>query len=653
MLNRLRSFAKGPIALVFIIIIAGALSLFFVPELVRGLNQQGAATVGSRTISEFDVSDAFQRQVDQIARQVGGRFTAEEARAMGLPGQVLGELISRSIIDQKARELGFGASDALIYAHLQEIDAFRDPATGAFSQRLYAATLARARLDPRRFEEELAAEIRSRPLTEAIEFGLLPPRLLAEPLVRWAKEERELTLVTIQQDAAPPPREASEDELRAYHAERRLDYEAPERRDFALVKLEAADLVSAMEVSDEDVRMEFEVRRDTLESPERRMLVELVATDEAVAADVAERLRQGEEPDAVAFDLGLPAPNRYEAVTREEIFDPAAAEAAFALEEGAVSDPVKGALAWAVWRADAVTPAVLADFEEMKDELRQEIASVLAGDVINEKLALFEDALAGGATLEGAAATAEIDVAKHDGIDREGFDATGARVIALSNRPAILARAFSVSPDFVSEVEELGRDGFFALRVDAVQPAAFRPYEDVAEDVLFAWEARETANALDALAETVRAALADGQAADALELPDAADAQLVTLERYEASAENFAVEAMERSANLQPGESFTLDAPAAMVRVLGQAFAAEPGEVVLSSAPDGMRLIVRVEGVRPLDEIDEGELAQARLAMLTDLTGDVRTMAFGFLQEQYEVRVNEDAVARAVGDVRE
>src|SRR5260221_14466239 len=64
---------------------------------------------------------------------------------------------------------------------------------------------------------------------------------------------------------------------------------------------------------------------------------------------------------------------------KTDFFDPAIADAAFALKEGAVSDPVKGALATALLKVLKITPEHQAGLDDGNPQLSERLKMDRAG----------------------------------------------------------------------------------------------------------------------------------------------------------------------------------------------------------------------------------------------------------------------------------
>src|SRR5258708_27063960 len=78
----------------------------------RGFVQSTLAKVGHTEISANEFRQLYTEKLQQIGRQFGRPLTADQARAFGLDRQLLQQTIADAAVDEEARRLGLGQSDA-------------------------------------------------------------------------------------------------------------------------------------------------------------------------------------------------------------------------------------------------------------------------------------------------------------------------------------------------------------------------------------------------------------------------------------------------------------------------------------------------------------------------------------------------------------
>ena len=159
----------------------------------------------------------------------------DQARAFGLDRQVLQQTIAEAALDEEARRLGLGQSDAETMRMI-----FSDPnfkgVNGAFDPARFQATIRQFGFTEQRYVADQRRVSLRRQIAGTISAGLEPPKVLIEALSRFQNEQRSIEYVKL--DAAqagtidPPSPEA----LAAYFDDHKVQFRAPEYRKIILCR---------------------------------------------------------------------------------------------------------------------------------------------------------------------------------------------------------------------------------------------------------------------------------------------------------------------------------------------------------------------------------------------------------------------------------
>jgi peptidyl-prolyl cis-trans isomerase D len=176
------------------------------------------------------------------------------------------------------------------------------------------------------------------------------------------------------------------------------------------------------------------------------------------------------------------------------------------------------------------------------------------------------------------------------------------------------------------QLEDLGEDGYFVVRVDEIAPATVRPLAEVESEVRAQYMLVKRSEALDALAETARSRLAEGASASeaAMSASPAARGEISEVRRDQPTS--------------------TLDR-----NVLARAFTLRVGDVTVGATADGGRLALRVDAIAPASErpAEELELQRGRLAQ--ELSADLSELYVIDLQRSFPIRVDQQLLSQATG----
>ena len=465
-------------------------------------------TVGDAKVSNQEFEDAFERELQTINRDQGSSITNQQAYAQGMHNRVLQSLLTNTVIGLDADELGVGVNRRVAKNVVKEIQSFRNELTGEFSEDKLNSVLAQNRITRRQFEDDIFRSLRRQQTVPAIIGGLEAPSDFATQRYNFITEQRKAKILTITQEAVPAPAEPEEAELRSYVEANGVKYTAPEYRRVTMLRLETFDLTPDMEATDEEINAAFQYKIELgeLGSPETRTVVQITATDEDNAKIVAERLARGDDPEEVASGLGLVAPQIFEDVQKDAILDPETAEAGFSLKEGEAKSLLGSLGTYYAVGVLKVTPAVIPDLAESRDELRESVLTEKAAEQLYDITGAIEDAMVDGLSLEEISTKVNWPLSYYDFVDRsgktrDGISMAGFTIIpGLASDDILLREIFTSDLGFETDLFETSTQGYAAIRVEDIIDSKMRDFEDVKDQATTAWKAEKTGEALDELA---------------------------------------------------------------------------------------------------------------------------------------------------------
>lgn len=134
-------------------------------------------------------------------------------------------------------------------------------------------------------------------------------------------------------------------------------------------------VVGGVSISDDDLRSAFAKRKKDLGIPERRVVRNIVVGSEREAKDVLGRLRAGAGVKKVAAEYSLDASTKQSGgllgeLTRDQLERPVG-HAVFDAPARGTYGPVKGEFGWNAGLVDRILPPEPAEFDEVRDSLRE------------------------------------------------------------------------------------------------------------------------------------------------------------------------------------------------------------------------------------------------------------------------------------------
>ena len=270
-------------------VVMGVLIISFgvwgIADIFRGFGQSTLATIGHTEISINEFRQLYTERLQQIGRQFGRPLTMDQARAFGLDRQVLQQTIAEAALDEQARRLGLGQSDAETMRVILSDPNFKG-VSGNFDPQRFQATIRQFGFTEQRYLADQRKVSLRRQIAGTISAGLEPPKATIEALSRFQNEQRGIEYVKLDAAQAGTIEPPSPEALASYFDDHKAQFRAPEYRKIAFVVVTPEELGKWSEVPDDDARKLFELRRDNLGPPETREVSQIVfpnAEDAAAA----------------------------------------------------------------------------------------------------------------------------------------------------------------------------------------------------------------------------------------------------------------------------------------------------------------------------------------------------------------------------------
>jgi peptidyl-prolyl cis-trans isomerase D len=440
--------------------------------------------------------------------------TPEQASALGLDRQVLGDMVAEAGLDQRARKMRLAVSDADIVQRLTADPAFRTP-TGQFDRVRFAELLRNAGYSEQRFIAEQRRAMLRRQIINSFAGELPVPKAWLEALNQFQNQQRSIEYVVLGPAQAGDVPQPTADELSKYFEARKILFRAPEYRKIATLQVTPAEIAKWMEVSEAEIKKAFEDHRSRYITPERRHVEQIVFPTMPEAEAAAARIKDGLSFAALAAERGLKQSDiDLGTVPKSDIIDPAVADAAFSLKDGEASAPVKGRFGAVIVTVLKIEPEQEKSLADVTPQIRNDIATERAKAEVQSLHNKIEDERAGGGTLQEAAQKAKLPIVTYD-FDRSGRNPVGEPVTNLPKASEVISAAFA------SEVgvdnDPIPADGGYVwYDVAGITPAHDRTLDEVKNQVEARWREDEIASRLKAKAADLLDKLKSATAFDAV-----------------------------------------------------------------------------------------------------------------------------------------
>lgn len=579
----------------------------------RGLDKP-VLQVGSMKYTRQEFSRDLRQQMQRFQQQ-GLNITAEQFAALGGVEQILRQATSRMLLAQYADKLKLVVPQNVAIADIQANKAFKN-AGGVFDRDQFLALLGQNGLSEGAYVEMVRDELRMKQLTEPTFAAFATPPVLNDRIYAYQNETRSAEYLMIP-DASMTVADPDQAALEKYYTDNVNAYQRPEYRAFNALHLKAEDFAKDVTVPDEQVKAAFEEHKAEFSTPETRAVEQVVVQDRAKADAIVAAVKGGksfadavkETTGGVPVDLGDVGKDKLPADIAEQTF---------ALAADGVSEPLKSVFGLHVVHVKSITPGITKSYDDVKDQLRNELALAQAGDAMVSVVNQLDDTLAGGASLEEAGQKLNLTLQKYEAVDSSGKDRAGKDTNVI---PEIQQLAQSTEAGQTSLVSTLSDGSYAVLQVTSVAPAEAKPLTEVTEQVKQDWLKKARSDAADAKAKEI---------ADKVKSGDLA-----------ALGKDLGLE-------LKVTEPFTRDAgdPGNGIdsSLAAKLFALKLGEAATGRAVDGA-IVARVSGIVPAKpEDDKDQVAEMSKRIQSTMRQDLYAEFLVALGQDVKIERNNDVI---------
>ncbi len=480
------------------------------------------AVVNGQPILAQEFERAYRSAEEYLLRANPG-LTREQLIRDHLGRTVLNDLIRQTLVLQEAERAGITVTPVELRHAVGKMRAFQDD-KGRFDPEAYTRVLAAQRKSPAQYEKELADELLAGKI-----YALVTAPAWSDPdeprrRYDFLRERRSVDYIFVPAQRFLNKVTVTDAEAQAWYDGHKADFAIPARVNVAYVAVRPEELVRPDSVSEADARAWYEANRNHFEQPEQvraaHILVPLPQDADAAAESEAReaiekaagRLKAGEAfakvADAVNPEGAAGPGGELGWITRGKTV-PAFEEAAFALEPGTVSEPVRSPFGLHLILVEEKNPGGVPEFEKVADEARKGVAFERGSDRLHDTLdSLIEDNILNKPLAESAERHG-LKAAESGFLDKEGL------ITTLGVKPegadALLGAGAGLPVDSALEAG----DSYLVARIVATEPASTKPFAEVKDGIVkILGEEKALADAL-ASAQATRAKLKDGPLAEA------------------------------------------------------------------------------------------------------------------------------------------
>lgn len=583
-----------------------------------GRNANAVVEIDNLDFSLRQVGNEFNTQIRQISQANGQQIDPTSPIAARILDQAISTIVTRSLFDVAARDLGVSASDTAVEQAIRNIDAFQD-ANGNFDSAAFAGYLRQVGQSEASFIASAREDLRRSQYLGTLRRSITPPEAMVDAVYKYRFERRIAELATIgitTVEGLVPP---DETQLLQFYEENKDSFQAPETREATVASLTMEELAATIEIDDQEVAEVYAERLSNFQRGERREILQGIFLDQESADKAAAMVAEGRAfAEAVEELAGFP-PVPMGTLQRAQITEPELAEAAFSATEGATAGPIETALGWQLLSIAKVFPEETIPLSDVSDGLRQAVALEQARDDMFDLLNAVEDGLAGGGTLEEVARDNGLKLQKLAPINAGGLVASG-QSVDFEPLAGLVNAVFTTEADEIADLVETENGGFFVARTDTITLPQIEPLERIRDMLTAAWLDRE------------RLTLAIERGTD-------------LADRSRAGG-NFEELAKEIGATFEATQPFDRTGLGSTISgsLITPLFKAAVGDIILAQTQNGVGVARLIDIEKVTDGGDEFEREDLRAELADGINRDISRQLTAALRDRYSIDVDRETI---------
>jgi peptidyl-prolyl cis-trans isomerase D len=499
-----------------------SLAIWGVSDAFTPNSSDAAAMVGKEKIKLTEFDRSFRNRLRDENRTRENRITTKDAYGEGLHREVITQMITRTLLNQDADDLGVDINSRDALAFVEGLGTFNNELTGKYDKQKLGELLSRQNngTTVKKFEQNVYDDLRLEQTLSGVTTGIVAPPDYGKQQYKYMTEQRKVKMLTFDRNAIVPPPDPSDEDLKTYISDNVARYTAPEYRQFTVLRMELAEVLPDMEATDEEIQSMFgdKIRVGQLGTAETRSLLQYVVPDEETANNITAALNAGETAENIQSDFGVDEPLTFENILPNGTTDTVTGEIGFELAVGEAKS-VKGSFGtWYSVLATQITPADVPTIEGEKETLVSEIKQNNAEKFIYDALDKIQQSLDEGETLEAAALANGVAVASYDYVSRLGLNQEDQRMqglnqfVGIASDDKILTEIFTSDVGFEGDAFETSSEGIAAVRVNNILDSKPKAFEAVKEQALQDWHLEKADESLATLTQEVLTRVNAGEA---------------------------------------------------------------------------------------------------------------------------------------------
>jgi peptidyl-prolyl cis-trans isomerase D len=490
---------KRWIQILLLMLIVPSFAFFGINYYFQETGSSGSvAKVAGSKISPQEFENALRERQAQLRQMMQGKADQATLESNEVRTSVINGLVDKRALLAYAMHAGVTVTDEQVRKVVTGIPAFRDEATGKFSEARYEQLLRSQGMSPVIFEERVRQDLRMSQVRDSVANSALVSDAVVDRLGRFREQQREVNQWLLTPEQVRGQVKVTPEEVKQFYEAHSKEFRVPERVRVEYVTLTLDSVTKGFEIKPQEIADWYEKHLPQYEKAEERRASHILISvaKDAKPEDKAVARRKAEELLVEARK----APKSFGELAKKSSQDPGSAagggdlgffargvmvkpfdDALFAMKVGDIEGPVETQYGFHIIRLDAIKPGEKTPLDKVRAEIEQELRKARAGKAFADAADSFQNLVYEQSdSLKPAADALKLPIQTSDWITRDGG---GNPLLA---KPELLNKLFSdevVKGKRNTDAVEVAPNTIIAARVIEHRAADILPFDTVRKDV--------------------------------------------------------------------------------------------------------------------------------------------------------------------------
>ncbi len=412
MIKKIGTSIKNISSKILIALIALSFAVWGIGDIFTGSSNPTVATVGKSKIKLNDFNLEYQAIIENLRRSSEEPISEEIIKTLGIHNSVLNNMINNEYINLISKGLGISSSENFLRSSILKNKNFHDQ-LGVFNQDYFNYFLNRNNISEKELivisEKALINDI----FLKTINSSQVTSKIIANNIKKKRDLARKAEVYEIDTTSIIIKEKISDAEITKHYDEIKSTLLVPEKRDLNIISIRNKDIDNDVDIDDDELLDIYNTNIDFYKTPEKRKILQFIFDNELKATDFLKNTKNLNDINSYIKKNNINITDINLGFLAKDELDTDISNISFNLKENTFSKVIKSSFGWKVIYLEKIKPENNISFEQVKNDIKNELTSNILNERVYEKANSFYEKFLESNNLEASL--------KHENLDKKSI----------------------------------------------------------------------------------------------------------------------------------------------------------------------------------------------------------------------------------------